>query len=153
MTYLEWKEKEKKEFNELPIFFAFSNEQMDKALEERGAKKTDKIYALGAGGYYLEKDAEVVREYFNRPDDLSELIKNPEFAEDAFYYEMGNHEYHINWQADWDVCSCFGDVKYSDSPDELEKYFDELGFEEQTRVAYLKAKRRFLKDAIDNEWY
>jgi hypothetical protein len=32
--------------------------------------------------------------------------------ESAFLYEMNNHEYAINWQADWDVCSCFGECEY-----------------------------------------
>lgn len=34
MTYQEYREKSQKEFNELPIFFAFSNDQLFKALEE-----------------------------------------------------------------------------------------------------------------------
>ena len=42
---------------------------------------------------------------------------NPDFAEGAFLYEIGNNEYMINWQADYDVCSCFGYVEYQNNKD------------------------------------
>lgn len=36
MKYKEWKEKRQKAFNELPIFFAFSNKQFAQEMAARG---------------------------------------------------------------------------------------------------------------------
>src|SRR5574344_210153 len=108
MTYEEYKNKKQEEFNDLPIFYAFSNEQFEAAMNERGLtlKDTDKIFKLGdTGGFYLKKDAEIIRAYFSKQDELSELMKDKTFATEAFLYEMNNHEYAINWQGDYDVCS------------------------------------------------
>lgn len=130
MTYQEYKKARQDEFNNLPIFFAFSNEQFKRAMEERGLTENDvdKVYRFGGtGGFYLKKDADVIRNFMNKPDKLNEYMKNPEFAESAFYYEMGNHEYHINWQGDWDVCSCFGDCEYSDGKTYVD-YLKEIGY-------------------------
>ena len=40
-------------------------------------------------------------------EEVHEALKNKDFAEAAFLYEMDNHEYAINWSADEDVLSCF----------------------------------------------
>ena len=41
-------------------------------------------------------------------EELHEALKDEEFAEAAFLYEMNNHEYAINWDGDDDVLDCFG---------------------------------------------
>lgn len=152
--YEEIKEARQKEFNALPIFFAFSNEQFAEAMEERGLtmKDTDKVYRFGMGGFFLKEDKDIIHEYFNKPDPIPELMKDFAFAEEAFYHEMAEHEYHINWQGNWDVCNCFGNVKYTEEDNELEQYFDQLGFEEQTRAAFFSARKKFLKDCEANGW-
>ena len=69
MTYREYRENRQAEFNALPIFFAFSNEQFEKALNERGItldEAPDKIYKYGYGGFYLKSDADVIKEYHKR---------------------------------------------------------------------------------------
>ena len=54
-------------------------------MEKRGLTEndTDQVYALGAGGYYLRKDADVVRDWFNKPDELPELMKFADLLEKA----------------------------------------------------------------------
>lgn len=158
MTYKEYREQREKEMNELPIFWAFSTEQFMEEMKKRtrattveGAAKL--VYRFGNGGFYLKTDAQKVRDYFNKPDQLPELMKDYNFAFDAILYEMNNHEYAINWQADWDVCSCFGHVDYSDTEDELQRYFDQLGWEDTTRCAYFAAKKEHYKMAEENEWF
>ena len=156
LTYKEYKDKRQSEFNNLPIFFAFSNEQFDRAMRERGLSPddTDKIYKLGMGGFYLRSDAEIIRAWFDTPDPIHELMENPEFAEDAFYYEMGNHEYHINhYQGDWDVCSCFGDCEWGGEEKTAAEYLKELGYSDTVTAAFNRAKRKFYKDCIDNDWF
>lgn len=156
MTYQEYREKSQKEFNELPIFYAFSNDQLFKALEERGLTKndTDKIYRLGdTGGFYLKSDAEIIRAYFNRKDDpLSELMKDHDFAVSAFRYEMDNHEYAINYyQGDWEVVGCFSNKPLDFGDDKNYKdYLYEAGMEDLIPW-YEEAKASHMKAA--EEWF
>ena len=154
MNYREYREVKQKSFNELPIFFAFGMRQFKEAMEERGLteKDTDKIYSLGAGGYYLRSDADKIRAWFSKKDMLPELMKNYEFAEDAFFYEMKNHEFGINSQGDWDVCSCFGDCEYDDSKGG-DEYLRDMGYGERTVSAYHGAKARYYKAALENDWF
>lgn len=154
MTYKEYKEKEQAEFNKLPIFWAFSQRQFKEEMEKRGLTEndTDKLYSFGdMGGFYLKTDAQIIRDYFDRPNELPELMKDQVFAEDAFLYEMRNHEYHINWQADWDVCSCFGHCKYEEGKGGL-SYLQEMGYGTETMVAYQIARQKFYKAVEENGW-
>lgn len=146
MTYKEYRERQSAELNDLPIFWAFSNKQFKEAMEERGLTEndTDKIYSLGAGGFYLRSDAEKIRDYFNKPDMLHDLMSDTIFAKEAFLYEMYNHEYSINYQADWDVCGCFGDCEYG-SGKSYEEYLSEMGYSAETISAYKAARKEYYK--------
>lgn len=150
ITYKEYTKQRQDEFNALPIYWAYSDKQFEEICERLNATADD-FYtskALG-GGFYLKKDADIIRAYMDKPDELPELMKDYDFAYEAILYEMGNHEYHINWDADWDVCRCFGSVK-GDDPD---KYFDQLGWEPQTRKAYLDARKEFYRLCDENDWW
>ena len=57
--------------------------------------------------------------------EMKEAMKNKEFAEAAFRYEMDNHEYAINWSADEDVLDCFN-----------------LNFEDLKKMGLMDAYRR-----------
>lgn len=142
ITYKEYKDARQKRFNELPIYFAFSDEQFEEVLRKTGASGPEDFYTnsfLG-GGFYLKKDADAIRAWANEDDKLDELMKDYEFAKDAFRYEMGNHEYFINlYQADLDTMSCFIDIEYKDEG--TEGYLARSGWDEQTKQAYRDAKR------------
>lgn len=153
MNYQEYREIKQKEVNELPLHFAFGQKQLDEKLKELNCT-IDDVYGLGyAGAFYLKKDAPIIRAYFSKEDQLPELMKDHDFAVDAFYYEMANHEYHINWQGDWDVCSCFTgkEPKYGEEKTYVD-YLTEAGHSEWID-AYREAKRKFLKMADENDWY
>ena len=157
MTYEEYRKIREQEVNELPVFWAFSDDQFRKAMEERGLTEndTDKIYALGSGGFYLRTDADKVRAFFNKPDTLHDLIINdPVFAEEAFYYEMCNHEYGINYQGDWDVCSCFckKELDFKDDKSYVD-YLLEAGYNSDVVETYRKARAAYYKAAEENKWY
>lgn len=154
MTYKEYKEARQKEFDELPIFFAFGEKQFAEAMKQRGLKSTDtqEVYSLGAGGYYLKKDADIIRTFFAKEDPLTELMNDVNFAESAFEYEMANHEYHINWQGDWDVCNCFGNCEYAEDKSAAD-YLRECGYSDLVINAFYNARRKFYKDAEENDWY
>ena len=141
MTYIEYKNQKQNEFNNLPIFYAFSNEQLEKALNDRGLtiNDTDKIYRLGdTGGFYLKSDAEIIRDYMQNynEEELHHLMESDEkFAKDAFNYEMSNHEYAYNWQGDYDVCSCFGSPEYAEYKTGAD-YLNEMGYSDMIIAIY-----------------
>ena len=84
-----------------------------------------------------------------------EAEKNYEYWFDAFYYELGNHEYHINsYQGDYDTLSAFGNIEWHDQgPEARKKYFEELGFSETQIRAFNDARKKYLEDAYKNDWY
>ena len=67
-------------------------------------------------------------------EEIYELLKDKQAAEEAFFYEMFNHEYAINLSGDEDVLDCFGLTV-----DKL----DEMGL----RDVYLSARRKYMKRA------
>ena len=155
MNYQEYKRIKQEGFNALPVFFAFGRNQFKEAMEKRGLTEndTDKIFALGAGGYYLKKDADQIRAYFNKKDELPELMLDHDFAVDAFYYEMANHEYHINYQGDWDVLNCFYNVEWLGDCADPADYLNELDIPAEVKRYYIEAREKFLRDANKNDWY
>ena len=153
MTYEEYKNQRQSEFNALPIFFAFNMEQFAREMEKRGltVDDTDKVYRFGNGGFYLRSDAPIIREFMNKPDHIRELMNDPEFAESAFYYEMGNHEYHINtYQGDWDVCSCFGSCDYGEEKD-YRDYLKEMGYSPEVISAFRTARDHLYEDCVNGD--
>ena len=155
MTYTQYREQRQKEYNALPVFYAFSDDQLEKEMNKRGLtiEDTDKIYKLGnSGGFYLRSDADIIRDFFNKPDLLPELMEDEAFAESAFRYEMGNHEYHINWEGDYNVCACFGSCEYGEDKT-YKDYLKEMGYSQTVVNAFGSARRKFLKECEENDWY
>lgn len=150
MMYKEWKDKRQAEFNSLPIFFAFNSEQFSREMEKRGltSEDTDKLYKFSDNCFYLREDAEKIKCFIldgSPNEELEELMKDEEFAVDAFLYEMKEHEYSINWQADYDVCNyfCSKEPEYSDSKT-YKEYLKEDNHEEWIPF-YAKARKLYYK--------
>lgn len=154
MTYEEYRNGKQREVNALPLFFAFGKKQLAEEMEKRGLtlEDTDKICHVYAGGYCLKTDLPVIRAFFSREDQLPKLMEDFEFAEDAFFYEMCNHEFGINWQGAFDVCSCFGTCTYDEEKGSAD-YLQEMGYPEETLRAYRAARKRYYKTAAENDWY
>lgn len=156
MTYSEYRKKAQAEFDSLPIFFAFGKQQFKEEMEKRGLTENDvdKVYRLGSGfgGYYLKSDADIIRAYFEKEDELPKLMKNKKFAVSAFFSEMCNHEYGINYQGDWDVCSCFGRCEH-DYGKSGEDYLKEIGYGDSVIDAYRIARNKYNKAAMENDWF
>lgn len=103
--FKELKCKHQAEVNALPIGFAFGKKQFADMMTKWGLSPddTDKIYKLGdTGGFYLRKDAELIRETFYRHErELNDAIAADEtgdgFIYDMFLYELRNHEYCITY--------------------------------------------------------
>lgn len=99
--YAEMSNRHQAAVNALPLRFAFSDEQFERAMAELGLKPTDtdKIYKLGVGGgFYRKTDAELVRKTFeDNSNELEEAIAADKTGEgfiyEMFLYELRNHEY------------------------------------------------------------
>ena len=94
-------------------------------------------------------DADFVKHHIELLETLEKekdaMSDNYEYLKNAFLYEMYNHEYGINWQADYDTLSAFGNIQYHE--DDLSAYFEELNFTETQKRAYLDARKQYFKES------
>lgn len=159
MKYTEFKDMLQNKVNDLPMFYAFSNEQLDNALDDMGLSledmKGNKIVHIGFGAYCLKRDLDSILSELYKVDDMKrEFIEDYEQAYDAFMYEMGNHEYHINYEGDWDVLSCFGlNDNVCEYGKDVDEYMDAMGLSPVTKAAYHDARGDFLRMASKKDWY
>lgn len=119
-------------------------------------KKTENLSFDPVGLCYVE-DAEFVRHHVELFESLQKSRQNMEssyeYLKSAYLSEMFNHEYGINWQADFDTLSAFGNVTWhGDGEESLEAYFDELHMSDAQRRAYLDARREYSRQANENGW-
>jgi len=98
--YSEMKRRHQEAVNALPLKFAFSDEQFERAMAELGLKPTDtdKICGLGMGGFYAKADAELVLKTFeDTKKELDDAIADDKTGEgfiyEMFLHELRNHEY------------------------------------------------------------
>ena len=66
-----------------------------------------------------------------------------DYWKNAFLDEMFNHEYGIAWDGDFDVISCFANIKYGN---DTTGYFEE-GFTETQIKAYAAARKEYYETA------
>ena len=137
------------EVNALPMYWAFSDEQWKKLLSELGLTEEEAKEQLVSGignAIYRKSDAQHIHDTFNRQAaELSAAMEDMEFLEDAFYYEMCNHEYAINMQGKYDVLDCLGfDVEYEN---EMACLTDDQ------KKAWKNARNRYYKEANEKGWY
>ena len=144
MTYVEFKEKRQKEINELPMYFAFSDKQFNELMVKLGYNDENvflnDIMSIGGGSIILKKDKELVMNTFDRIDkELTEYLKNDEFLESAFEYELGNHEY----------CTT-NDI--SETLDALDISYDEYGKNESIQRIAKKAIKKYMNEMKKMGW-
>lgn len=118
-------------------------------------RKTEKmIFSPVFMDYYAPENADFVKrgaELLRGLDEAEQRNKeNAEYWESAFLREMYNHEYGINWQADYDVISCFGNCSNVEDYTDAEKLFSAAGFNEVQKSAYLAARREYYNREQDN---
>lgn len=97
MRYYEFKQKQQKEFDKLPMKAAFGDKQFEEMMSEWGLTTSDedlkKIISLGYGAYCKKEDAHLFHEYTERAEkEKEEFFKDDAQLKDAFIYEFGNHE-------------------------------------------------------------
>lgn len=99
--YAELRSRQQQAVNDLPLGFAFSNEQFAEMMKKWGLdpeKDLDKIYGIPGGGYIQKKDYPKMQEVYKKNnEELEEAIAGDEtgdgFIFSMFLYELRNHEY------------------------------------------------------------
>ena len=116
--YWDLKKKHEQEISDFPIAFAFSDEQLEKALEKLGADISEVCTVLKCGDVVKKTDAKALLDMLRRHEqEIVDLILGDEnVAYETFLSEMDNHEYAINWDGDDDVLGCFN-LTYDDLVD------------------------------------
>lgn len=143
------------EFGALPILWAFSNEQFHEGIEKLKAEGSladgEKVVRIGGGGYIAKHALPELEVMLKRHENERKgIVSEYESAKAAFIYEMNNHEYFINMQADWDVINCFTSVEYKDEG--TEGYLARTDWGEDTKRAYRDAKRECFKQWEEIGW-
>lgn len=140
--YRDLKERWQKIYNEFPMGFAFSAEQLEEQKQKLGIKSNDEILGIGIGGGFIRKaDKEAFDKMIKKVHD--EEIKardDDEFLYQMFVYEMGNCEYQLSGDTEY-VLEVGCNMKLSDLKDE------------RIMKIWLKAKRDFLEMCDANGWY
>lgn len=118
-------------------------------------KKTEKmIFSPVFMAYYAPENADFVKrgaELLRGLDEAEQRNKNDaDYWKSAFLSEMYNHEYGINWQADYDVISCFGNCSSVEDYTNTGKLFSAAGFNEIQKAAYMAARREYYNRERDN---
>lgn len=137
-AYLALVEKHREELEAFPIVYAFDEKRLEEGLKKLGTTKDECVSYLGIGDVMRKADVPAFEAMCERHhEELMRAMKDEEFAEAAFLYEMDNHEYAINWSGDADVLSCFQISM---------KKLREMGLED----AYRRARNAHMKHA--QEW-
>jgi len=132
--YLQIKEKNEKEFNNFKgVFFAFGKKQFEEAKEKYNISINNKIIDIGFGGYVLKSRIKEYNEMVKRHNNFYEEIKKDKnLLEDAFYYELSNHEYIVTYD-------------YTDTLEALNITYEELKTNTMIKNVLIAAKNKYLK--------
>jgi len=123
--YKELKDKQEKELNAFPMFFAFNKQQFNEGMERLGLRpeQTTEILKLRNTGGYIRKsdDANFSSMWSRFNKEHSEAISADEtgdgFIFDMFFYELENHEFIITWEiADTLDALCLSLEEVTDKP-------------------------------------
>ena len=132
-TYLDMQKRHQQEMNDFPIAYAFNDTQLDEALKKLGATVQECCTVFNCGDIVKKTDRLALITMLNRhTEEIRNAMKDQEFAEVAFRYEMDNHEYAINMTGDEDVLDALCLDK------QMLKNFDLLGAYSRARYAHMK---------------
>lgn len=130
----------------ISMFFIGGDEEREKINE----KTKTMIFSPVFLAYYSKEDADFVKSGATLLQGLKEAEQrdknSAEYWKNAFLHEMYNHEYGYNWQADYDVCSCFGDCSGVRDFEDIEELFSACNFTDMQRAAYMDARREYAKN-------
>lgn len=118
MKYRNINDEIQRRYNEFPMKFAFSENQLQEGLAELGCKDRSEVVSIGAGGFIRKSDVDaydqMVTECYNLKKEL--INTDDEFVLSMFEYELANHEYCITYNYEDTLRACgllFEDIENS----------------------------------------
>lgn len=112
-SYQEMRRRQQEEVDALPLYWAFTEEQFDKKLQELGLTRadTDKLCKTWGGGFCLASDADMIATTLarHRADLRAEIRADKTglgFIKDMFVSELRNHEYGYTLETEEAVDAC-----------------------------------------------
>ena len=140
--YRNLKERWQKIYNEFPMGFAFSADQLEEEKERLNIKSNNEILGIGIGGGFIKRsDKEAFDKMVKQVHDEEVKARDDdEFLYQMFVYEMGNCEYQLSGDTEY-VLEVGCNMKLSDLKDK------------RILEIWLKAKRDFLEMCIANDWF
>ena len=94
--YKQLKDQLQKQYDALPIKYAYSEMQFKSMLKQFETETGGRVRLLhiGHGAYILAQDEKLIDDFLERSDrELAEAMKDDDFLYDAFNYELANHEF------------------------------------------------------------
>lgn len=138
-SYKQYKENRQKDFNKLPIYWAFGEQQFKELLQKLNLKDTledlKKLVNIGCGGLMLKSDLPLLKNHnqtYSSDTLIFWLTHNFKFAYDALFYEMNNHEYYYTYDI-------------TDTLESLDLTFEYVEKNAYLKLAYLRAKKDYIK--------
>ena len=132
-TYSQMKKRHQEEFNALPKFSAFTEEQFEKGKAELGIKDDSEVYSLGYGVFFRKADKPLFDDQFKRQyQERETAMKDFDFCVGMFQHELANHEYIATGDAKEAIKAC------GLLPDEVNK-------DDHLNKAFATARKRYLK--------
>lgn len=138
------------------FYYASTEEEKAERLIQRAEHP---VHCAAALGCFKEEDADFAKQITDLHEQLcrqmEDTVNNYEYQKSAFYYELGNHEYHINtYQGDWDTLRAFGNITWKGQGKAArEEYYKELNFTPTQIKAFEDARREYMKKADYEDWY
>ena len=127
-TYVEMKNRHQAEFNNFPVAFAFTEEDIKEGLKKLGLAENDKdkIVSIGFGGFVKIEDKQAYNDMNNNHyKELKEAIKNDitgeKFIQGMFEEELGNHEYGYTGELRDTLLDCGLTIKYINSNTNIQR--------------------------------
>ncbi|WP_271437609.1 hypothetical protein [Staphylococcus epidermidis] len=117
-SYRKLKERHQKEFNELPLFFAFDDEQYKRGLKKVNATKDTKIVQISGACYCKASDVDCVTDLLKRHqrEHLDNMLASREYIYNMISYELANKEYQFSRDLDDVLSDCVPDEAYGIVP-------------------------------------
>lgn len=99
LTYEELRAKQRKEFDALPIGYAYDDIQLKQMMKKLGVKSVKELF-YNNGCYYRKVDAALINATIRKlANEFKEALKHYDFAYDAFLYEFANTEYQYHHES------------------------------------------------------
>ena len=138
-NYKKWINDKKEDFNKLPIYWAFGDQQFQELLKKLNLKDTPEdlkqLVNVGYGGIMRKCDLSLLECHNNTFSSKKLnfwLFHNFNFAYTAFIYEMENHEFGYTYEID-------------DTLEALGLSLEDISKNALLRLAYLRARKDYLK--------